>query len=145
MPNCFQTSSRALCLAAFAAAAVSSVGGCMPGYRPGGGQSSMDAFAYESTVDYPQTVKVVDLGTNAVLWTMEVPVGKQLIIRFYEDHDLKNERCPSLLRWELRDTGDQYGELHNSMPVPSAHRRRVDVAFRANPSATPQPEAAGGL
>lgn len=117
--------------------------GCMPGYRPGGGQTSMDAYTYESTINHPQTVKVLDLGTGAVLWSMDVPVGRQLIIRFYEDADVKNERCPALMRWELRGLGDQWGELDNSIPVPRADLRKVDVFHRPTPTATPLPEAAG--
>jgi hypothetical protein len=99
----------------------------------------MDAYTYESTLDFAQTVKVVNVQNNAVLFEMEVPVGKQLVVRFYADHDVKNETCPDLLRWEMMERGkEMVPDLRNSMPVPASIYRRLDVEYRKNPTAAPK-------
>jgi hypothetical protein len=73
---------------------------------------------------------------------MEVPPGKELVIKFYDDHDTKNVNRPALMRWEIFDLGWEFGELHNAMPAPDAAHRRVDTEFRRHPAAAPPPEPA---
>jgi len=121
--------------------------GCMPGYDPGGPQASRDLYTYESTPDFPQTIILKDISTDETIWSMEVPVGKQVVIRFYEGHDTKNIARPDLMRWRLFDRGTQYGELDSAIPVPASISRRVDVVLRKNADAVtksvPAPEPAG--
>jgi hypothetical protein len=112
---------------------------CNPGYRPGGNQSSSDAHTYISTPDAPKTIRVLDWTTNTVLWEMDVPVGKQLTIQFYDDHDPKNAARPALMRWELWPAGTEFGELHNAMPVPDKNHRELRMELTRRP-ATPTPE-----
>jgi hypothetical protein len=116
--------------------------GCIPGYRPGGAVQSFDEYTYLSTEQNPQTVKLVEWSTNSTIWTLDVPVGKQLVMKFYEDHDPKNTTRPALMRWEIMPAGQMYGELHNSIPCPPQDRRRVDVFHRADATAVPPPEPA---
>ena len=138
MPTPFLSVCRRLLLVA----AIGALGGCWPGYRPGGSQTSADEFTFESSGDTPKTVKLVDWTTSTTIWTLDVPVGKELVVRFYDDHDTKNPTRPALMRWELFDNGHEFGELHNAIPAPDAAHRRVDWDVRKNPTAVPAPEAA---
>jgi hypothetical protein len=116
--------------------------GCSwPGYRPAGSQASNDAHTYISTPDAAKSVRVLDSSTNTVLWSMDVPIGKQLTLQFYDDHDPRNADRPALMRWELSNAGREFGELHSSMPVPDQHHRRIDWYLTRNPG-VPVPEAA---
>ena len=124
------------------AAVVGGLGGCYPGYSPGGSMASLDEYTYESTNDTPKTVKLVDWTTNTTIWTVDVPVGKELVCRFYDEHDTKNATRPTLMRWGMFDRGHAAGELHYAIPAPDAAHRRMDVEFRKNPDALPPPEPA---
>ena len=124
-------------------ATIAALGGCAwPGYRPGGKQASADEYTFESTGGTPKTVKLLDWTTNTTIWTLEVPVGKELVVRFYDDHDPKNATRPALMRWELFENGHEFGELHNAIPAPDAGHRRMDWEIRRNATAVPRPEPA---
>jgi hypothetical protein len=136
-----KTKFRASRLAAALLLAISTAG-CIPGYYPGGSMASLDLFTYYSTPDYPQNIKVVEQSTNTVIWMLEIPIGKQLVVQFQDDHDTKNVTRPALMRWEIMDIGTTFGDLKNSMPVPAATNRFVDVTLRDTPDAVPAPEPA---
>jgi hypothetical protein len=115
-------------------------GGCWsPGYEPGGPMASRDLFTYVSTGDFPQNVTVLDWTTDEKLLTVEIPIGQQLVIRFFEDYNDKDPNRPALMRWKLMPRGQRFGELNNTMPVPDATRRRVDVDVRERADAVPMP------
>lgn len=117
--------------------------GCFwPGYSPGGQMASRDLFTYESTPDFPQNITVLDWTTNEQLVTIEVPVGQQLVIRFYADHDVKSATRPDMMRWKLMPKGTTWGELTNSLPVPDFNHRRIDVTFRTTGESVPKPTPA---
>jgi hypothetical protein len=125
------------------------LGGCYQwGYDPGGPQASRDLFTYESTPDLPQTITLKEVSTDETIWSLEIPVGKQVTIRFYDNTNPRNTARPDLMRWRIFDRGTQYGELDSSIPVPPSINRRVDVSLRkqseavAKPDATPAPEPA---
>jgi hypothetical protein len=126
---------RALALAG-AAALISLLGvGCYPYYSPGGTGASYDTFTYESTPQFPQTVNLIDLRTNETLWSVDVPEGKQLVVSFYDDYNTSNPGKPALMRWQIMDNGEMWGQLSNAMPVPEAHNRLLEPKYRSAPSA----------
>ncbi len=111
--------------------------GCVPGYYAGGSLASLDLYTYESTPDYPQTVTLVDTSTGEKIWSVDIPVGKQLVIRFAENKAKGDKSRPDVMRWEIMQRDTTSGVLDNSIPVPPAWQRRVDVTLRSN-SAVPQ-------
>jgi hypothetical protein len=114
--------------------------GCWyPGYSAGGQGASRDLYTYESTPDFPQNVTVVDWTTNETLLTVEVPVGQQLVIRFFDDYNTDNKQRPALMRWKLMPLGTRFGELDNSAPVPSYTHRRIDTTLRTKSESVPKP------
>jgi hypothetical protein len=120
----------ALSLTALAAAALP-LGGCyMPGYWPGGQQATRGIHTFESTTDFPQTIQLTDLATKEIVWSVSVPVGQQLVVRFYDDHNRGNVERPALMRWELMERGTLWGELDNAIPVPDYDRRLLEVYYR---------------
>lgn len=115
------------------------LGGC---YKPGGSGFSTDTFTYPSTSWQPCTITLKDTRTDQAIWSIDVPVGKQLVIDFRKDEGIPGSGTPDLMRWEIMDIGEQFGELDNSLPVPPApDGRRVDHTLRPAPEL---PESMGG-
>ncbi len=112
--------------------------GCQ-GYHAGGPGMSIDQYTYESYPEYPQTVTLIDHTTGETLWTMEVPVGKKLVMKIKEGENKRDPARPDILHWDVMDMSVGYETLDNAMPVPPSWSRRVDVTFRNLPSGTPPP------
>jgi hypothetical protein len=118
-------------------ASTAALTGCIGGYYPGGSQASRDLFTYPSTVDTPQTIKLMNSVTGQQLWVVDIPIGKQMVIWFYDNQKTGDPNNPSIMRWELMDLGETGGDLDNAMPVPGPGVRRVDVFRRTSPLETP--------
>lgn len=99
----------------------------------GGTGVSQDAFVYVSRAHEPKTVTLVDTRTGESLWTMDVPVGRKLVINFEPDKAGNTPGRPDLMRWELMNESDLLGRLDNAMPVPVASARRLDMTLRVGP------------
>lgn len=119
--------------------ALAILGGCTTGgpYRSfwteGGSGSSEDAFTYVSTPHQPKTISVIDTRTGEVMWSVDVPVGQQLSMKFYHDREPDNPYAPDLLKWSLWEAGTKHGRLDNALLVPSGDARRVDISLRQSP------------
>lgn len=114
------------------AAAAFSLSGCNI-YRPGGSLRSNDTFTYIANEHMPLTVTLMDTRVNEPVWTADVPVGKQLTIRFHEAQYPDNPANPDSMRWRFFDTPTRAGELGSVMAVPNKFARRIDVSIRKSP------------
>lgn len=115
--------------------------GCGPAYRTwyneGGSGAAIDQYTWISRPHEPKSVMLVDTRTESVFWSVDIPVGKQLTVRFYEDESPENIQTPALMRWDLQDAGTNFRRLENAQLVPPANSRRLEWEFR------PAPEAEG--
>ena len=102
-------------------------------YKPGGTGWSDDTFTYFGLPHQPVTVTLIDTRTGQTLWTYEVPVGRQLTLRFDEDYAPDNKMTPALLSWQEMKQGTRYGALENTMLVPDKYSRRLDPTYRDEP------------
>ncbi len=130
------TRSRLLSTGIIALAASTMLAGCWglrPGYRQGGSGISNDTFTYYSTTWVPKTITLVDTAADEEIWSIDVPVGKQLVIRFYENENEDAPHRPDSMRWGIMDQGKRVGGLDNSMPVPSNDHRVIEVSLRETP------------
>ncbi len=112
------------------AAATGGLGGCL--HRQGGAGFSANVFTYVSTEWRPYTVSVVDTATGETVWSVDVPVGKQLAIGFRKGSGPNSFR-PDMLDWGIEEAGRWFGTRGNQVPVPGPEARRVDVSLRATP------------
>ncbi len=95
----------------------------------------------------PQTVTLVDTRTNEKMWTYEIPVGKELVMKFYKN-TAPGEHLSDSMRWEVMDVEKTSGPLDNVLPVPDQFSRRVDVEVRPTPEQPPadaEASAAGSM
>lgn len=106
-------------------------------YTEGGLGYSDDNFTYVSRPYQPWVITLKDLRTGQDFWTVEVPVGKQLVLTFKKDQGTKDSYTPDLMEWGIMDAGDEDGRLGNSMPVPPSNARRLDPIIRATPELPP--------
>jgi hypothetical protein len=94
---------------------------------------------YQSTELMPKTVTIVDTRTEETVFTMDIPAGRQLTVQFFRDQGDDPVRTPDLMMYEVFDLGTRVGKLRNSLTVPNATCRRVDLDFREGPEAAPTP------
>ena len=110
-----------------------SVAGC---HTPGGTMMSgpTSAITYESTEHLQKSVSIVDTRTEETIFTIDIPAGKQLTIQFQADRGNDPVHTPDLMYYEVWDIGTRMGELRNSMTVPNAVCRRIDVRINQEPT-----------
>ena len=101
-------------------------------YTPQGGlmPSSTGALTYFSTAEDPKTISLIDLRNGDNVFEMKIPVGKQLVMQFYDGSGDDPVYTPDLMKYQIFDIGTQVGSLQNSITVPDAYSRRVDVFMR---------------
>ncbi len=101
-------------------------------YTPGGGwyPKSGGAVTFYSYETRPTTIQLIDLRTGESFFTMDLEPGKQLTFDFQKDKGDDPVLTPDLMRWQVWPIGTTTGTLTNSLTVPSADDRRVDVFYR---------------
>lgn len=121
-----------------AMAGISGMGACsvIPGLKPGGPQRTIDEFTYISTPWEPLSVTLYDRREDTPLWTVDVPIGSKVSIRFYENRETSGSVLrPDIMRWEIFDQSIRNTRLTNAMSVPPADSRLLQVTLREE---TPQ-------
>lgn len=106
-------------------------GGC---WTEGGRGYSNDSYTYISREWEPKTISVIDTRTGQAVWSYEVPVGRQLMMEFFAGGGTV-PGMPDELKWSDYPAGMRFGLLDNSVSVPSANVRRVDMKLRPVPEA----------
>ncbi len=121
----------------FAVAAIGAAGlsGC---YTEGGPGRSADTFTYISRSWQPWTIGLVDTRTGEEMWSVDVPVGQQLVVRFLRGKD-RAAMFPDSMDWDLMKAGRRYGTLEHSLPVPGGDVRLLKPTLR------PAPELPGAV
>jgi hypothetical protein len=110
------------------------VGGC---FAEGGLGWTEDQHVYVSRPYQPWTITLKDTRTGQELWSVEVPVGKQLVIHFLPKQGAPGTYAPDLMEWAIMEEGLTSEKLGNSMPVPPANSRRLDPVLRSTPEFPP--------
>lgn len=106
-----------------------------------------EVYHFKSTTHQPQSVTIVNTQTGESVWSQEIPVGKQLNVRFMRRHDTADSQGYDELRWSLSDLGSDLGGTSSSMRVPPPSERRIETHVRNTPELRPEapapmPEAA---
>lgn len=122
----------ALLLAGAAILAGAALSGCAT-YSPGGSGFADDTHTYYSVPHEPKTVTLVDTRTGQTLWTYEIPVNRQLTVRFYDDQSPDTPATPAKFYWREFEIGTTQGNLDNEMLVPDFRNRRLDWFIRPAP------------
>ena len=110
------------------------IAGCQL-YTPGGNAFSNgpnSASTWESSEEFPKTVTLMDTRSGELLFVMEIPVGKKLVVDFMEDGGDNDVMTPDLMTWEVFPSNVGYGPLSNALTVPNRWSRRIDVAMRTS-------------
>ncbi len=101
---------------------------------PGGQMRSTDAFTYVSTPFEPLSVTLYDNRDKEPLWTVDVPVGKKVTIRFLANKSKDSTaRRPDIMQWEIYDGKNRRSNLNSTMAVPGADARLLKVTLRDGP------------
>lgn len=127
------TRRAAILIGIAAGACCMALSGC---HTPGGPGYSADQFTYVSTEWQPYTISLIDTTTGETVWTVDVPVGKQLFMSFRKGSGPNSYR-PDMMSWQIELAGRLIGTPRNQIPVPGPATRRVDVALRPVPERPP--------
>jgi hypothetical protein len=101
---------------------------------PGGQMRQMDSFTYISTPFEPLSVTLYDNRDKEPLWTVDVPVGKKVTIRFLKNQsEDSTARRPDIMQWEIYDEKNRRANLTSTMAVPPANSRLLKVSLRDGP------------
>jgi len=140
----FTSVRHAAFLTALAGLSLGMLAGCkVSGYYEGGTRASDDQHTYVSRPHRPQTVSLIDTRTQETLWTMEIPVGKKLVVQFKNNQFPDDPKNPALMKWGLLESDQLGGKLGNSMRAPHYDSRRLDVTMRPSPELSPELSSAG--
>ncbi len=123
-----------------AVAGVLGLSGC---YYEGGPLSSQDRFTYVSRPFQPWTVDLVDVRTGETIWSVDVPVGQQLVVDFQpaRSGQPQDPWRPDTMLWDVMPEGRRFGALNNKLAVPSHNARRLEPKLRAVPEQPSEPYA----
>ncbi|MCC6320909.1 MAG: hypothetical protein IT438_05660 [Phycisphaerales bacterium] len=125
---------RRLCAFGVLGAGVLAASGC---YSEGGLGWSEDQYCYVSRPYQPWTVILKDTRTGQELWSVEVPVGKQLVIHFLPGTGVPGSATPDTMEWGIMEEGVEGGQLANTLPAPPWNSRRLDPILRPVPEFQP--------
>ena len=93
---------------------------------------SYDDFVFASDAMSPKTVSLVDTRTKQTVWSMEVPVGRQIKISFSAGTDPK-VYMPDTMRVTEGKANTNAREFLTRIPCPGPESRRLDWALRSTP------------
>ncbi|MCI0630597.1 MAG: hypothetical protein L0Y44_08100 [Phycisphaerales bacterium] len=112
------------------AAAAVLMSGC---YTPGAVlfASAGGPKTYYSTEKMQKTLTLIDVRNGEVVFAVDVPAGKQLVIDFDEGEGDDPVERPDLLKYEIMEQGVTTGKLGSAMSVPNAACRRLEVSLHA--------------
>ncbi|HVU63748.1 MAG TPA: hypothetical protein VHC70_07220 [Phycisphaerales bacterium] len=103
-------------------------------YSEGGPGFAIDQHVFVSRPWQPWTVTLRDTRTGQEFWSMDVPVGKRLILSFSTNTGTKDKYTPDKMNWSLVDESEDFAVLlSNSLPVPPADSRRLEPTLRSAP------------
>lgn len=113
------------------AAALAIAPGCM---TPGGTFYSADSHTFVSTEWQPWTVTLIDTRTGEPVWSVDVPVGKELTVRFRAGSG-PNENKPDMMSWGIAESKSSAlsASPTNQIPVPGKATRRLETTLRHTP------------
>ncbi len=96
-------------------------------YAPGGGLNPKTGAAQTiySTASAVKSFHLVDTRTGETIFSIEIPVGKQLTYQFTPDRGDDPVQRPDLMKYQLFNIGKTSGRLRNGVSVPDQFSRLV--------------------
>jgi hypothetical protein len=110
-------------------------------HRQGGALLSYSggSHTFYSHETRPVTITLRDLRNDEVVFRMDVPPGQQLTLQFVAGEGDDPVYTPDVMRYQLWPIGTTTGRLRNSLTVPAASSRRLDVDYREGVEYMSQP------
>jgi len=95
-------------------------------------------MTFQSTAAVPKTVAIVDTRTGEAVFELDIPLGKQLSIEFFK-YSTSGERDgpPNYMKYTVHALGRTIGSLDETVDLPAAWNRRLDVFMRSPEDYTP--------
>lgn len=107
------------------------LGGCQNDEGGMGYSAGQEVFVSRTWM--PWTITLRDTRTGQEMWSIDVPVGKKLVMDFDEGDGTKDDYTPDLLNWAIVDEDGEFPALSNHLPVPPSTARRIETTLRTAP------------
>jgi hypothetical protein len=98
-----------------------------------GGCAIKEKHVYKSTPDMPMSVSIVNWTTGEQVWSRDIPVGEQLVLRFLDSDPIAHERGYEEMSWVMHPIGSEDPKVKNRMRVPPSQSRRIETTLRPAP------------
>ena len=104
---------------------------------------SRDIHQFYSTMDSPKTIKVIETGTNNVVWVKEIPVNHRLMVDFNRTWQIegftgvKPELPANRMKWSLYKGGTIFFRTDGGSVKLSGIPVRLDMEVRSTPEFPP--------
>ena len=115
------------------------LGGCAANFSPRSDGFSNDRFTYESTAMSPKSVALIDVRTEQTIWSVDVPVGQKVTMRFDTVVEDTNPIYPDSMKWVIQPIKSNSWRGSQEILVPGPEARLIELSLRA------VPEELGGL
>jgi hypothetical protein len=113
------------------------------GYMPSAA-GTWSPMTFQSTAAVPKTVAIVDTRTGETVFELDIPLGKQLSIEFFKYRTSRNDGPsrkdggpPNYMKYTVHALGRTTGFLDETVDLPAAWNRRLDVFMRSPEDYTP--------
>ncbi len=102
---------------------------------------SFDKHVFESTVDLPTSVALVDPLRNKTLWQMDIPVEHKLVLDFDRPFEIEpiwsNQKPATQMTWRLYNVREVRPKYWKSMKLPG-EPFVMRVSYRPSPEFPPE-------
>ncbi|MBT4766753.1 MAG: hypothetical protein HOO04_00150 [Phycisphaerae bacterium] len=113
------------------------------GYMPSAA-GTWSPMTFQSTAAVPKTVVIVDTRTGETVFELDIPLGKQLSVQFFkyrtsrrDGPSRKDGGSQYYMKYTVHTLGSTTGGLDESVDLPAAWNRRLDVFMRSPEDYTP--------
>lgn len=89
-----------------------------------------ETFKFDSDTMSPKTVSLIDTASGETVWTIDIPVGQKLIIKFDKRPSVAEEDGFDIMSWTLSKAATDPKGRANTVRVPPPSHRRLDWVLR---------------
>ncbi len=107
--------------------------GCYSSFSPGGNSFSNNHFTYASDAWSPKSVELIDTRTGQTLWSVDVPVGKKITMKFERNLGQAETSFPDRMTWVVQNLKSNSWRGKQEMIVPGRDARLVELSIRPAP------------
>lgn len=89
-----------------------------------------ETYKYDSDAMSPKTISLLDTSSGETVWTIDVPVGQKLELKFEKRPNVAEEDGFDTMVWTLSKAATDPKGRPNTVRVPPPSQRRLEMTLR---------------